>query len=88
VQHLSVRDHYVVVQTDRGQSTLLMRFADALGELDGIEGMRVHRSHWVAKTAVAGLERSGGKVHVRLQDGRLVPVSRSYRDEVETRADA
>ena len=84
VQHLSVRDHYVVVQTDRGQSTLLMRFADALGELDGIEGMRVHRSHWVARTAVAGMERSSGKLHLRLCDGRLVPVSRSYRDEVET----
>lgn len=88
VQHLSVRDHYVVVQTDRGQSTLLMRFADALGELDGIEGMRVHRSHWVAKTAVAGLERSGGKLQVRLRDGRLVPVSRSYRVEVEATAEA
>lgn len=86
LQHLSVRDHYVVVQTDRGQSTLLMRFADALRELDGIDGMRVHRSHWVARTAVAGMERSSGKLHLRLCDGRLVPVSRSYRDEVETSA--
>ena len=88
LQHLSVRDHYVVVQTDRGQSTLLMRFADALGELDGIDGMRVHRSHWVARTAVAGVERSSGKLHLRLRDGRLVPVSRSYRDEVATSAGA
>ena len=86
VQHLSVRDHYVVVQTDLGQSTLLMRFADALGELDGIEGLRVHRSHWVAKTAIAGLERSAGKLHLRLHDGKLVPVSRSYRDEVDATA--
>ena len=88
LQHLSVRDHYVVVQTDRGQSTLLMRFADALRELDGIDGMRVHRSHWVARTAVAGMERSSGKLHLRLCDGRLVPVSRSYRDKVEPGAGA
>ena len=88
VQHLSVRDHYVVVQTDLGQSTLLMRFADALGELDGTEGMRVHRSHWVAKRAVAGQERVGGKLHLRLRDGKLIPVSKSYRDAVETRPDA
>jgi len=88
VQHLSVRDHYVVVQTDLGQSTLLMRFADALGELDGTEGMRVHRSHWVARTAVAGIERSGGKLHLRLNNGTLVPVSKPYRSEVEAGADA
>ena len=83
VQHLSVRDHYVVVQTDLGQSTLLMRFADALAELDGIDGMRVHRSHWVARGAVAGQERIGGKLHLRLCDGKLVPVSRSYRDALD-----
>ena len=83
LQHLSVRDHYVVVQTDQGQSTLLMRFADALGELDGIDGMRVHRSHWVARGAVAGQERIGGKLHLRLCDGKLVPVSRSYRDALD-----
>jgi hypothetical protein len=88
IQHLSVRDHYVVVQTDLGQSTLLMRFADALNEVEGIDGIRVHRSHWVARTAVAGVERQGGKVHVRLRDGRKVPVSRSYLGQVERYAEA
>lgn len=88
VQHLSVNDHYVVVQTEQGQSTLLMRFADALGELDGIDGMRVHRSHWVARVAVAGQVRIAGKLHLRLHDGKLVPVSKSYRDAVDTRTDA
>ena len=86
VQHLSVRDHYVVVQTDHGQSTLLMRFADALAELDGIDGMRVHRSHWVARGAVAGQERIAGKLHLRLSDGKLVPVSRPYRDALDPTA--
>ena len=86
VQHLSVRDHYVVVQTDHGQSTLLMRFADALAELDGLDGMRVHRSHWVARGAVTGQERIAGKLHLRLSDGKLVPVSRSYRDALDPTA--
>ena len=86
VQHLSVRDHYVVVHTDHGQSTLLMRFADALAELDGLDGMRVHRSHWVARGAVTGQERIAGKLHLRLSDGKLVPVSRSYRDALDPTA--
>ncbi len=82
VLHLSVRDHYVVVQTARGEATLLMRFADAIRELDGVEGLQVHRSHWVAKMAVAEPVRASGRLQLRLRDGRLVPVSRSYLEEV------
>ena len=82
---LSVRDHYVEVWTERGTESLLMRFADAMAELDGIDGMQVHRSHWVAVAAVAGAERERGKTFLRLSDGRLVPVSRSYKAEVEAR---
>lgn len=79
---LSVRDHYVEVTTDRGEASLLMRFADALDELGATEGMRVHRSHWVARSAMAGLERQAARLFLRLKNGRLVPVSRSYREEV------
>ena len=82
---LSVRDHYVEVWTERGMASLLMRFADAMAELDGIDGMQVHRSHWVAVAAIAGAERERGKTFLRLSDGRLVPVSRSYKDAVEAR---
>jgi hypothetical protein len=82
---LSVRDHYVEVWTERGTESLLMRFADAMAELDGIDGMQVHRSHWVAVAAVVGAERERGKTFLRLSDGRLVPVSRSYKAAVEAR---
>lgn len=75
---LSVRDHYVVVTTAEGQISLLMRFADAIAELDGVPGMQVHRSHWVAFAAVLSVMRTGGKTFLQLVDGRLVPVSRSY----------
>ena len=85
VASLSVRDHYVVVTTDRGQVNLLMRFADAMAELDGVDGMQVHRSHWVAIDEVAGSVRENGKVFVTLKDGRRVPVSRSYQEQAVTR---
>lgn len=83
VHRLSVRDHYVDVFISGSRETLLMRFSDALAELDGIEGLRVHRSHWVARAHVQGVVRDGGRVVIRMKDGASVPVSRSYQSDVE-----
>lgn len=82
---VSVRDHYVDVVTSAGRTSLLMRFADAMRELDGLDGMRVHRSHWVADCAVTGLVCARGKVVVNLRCGESVPVSRTYRDAAARR---
>lgn len=79
---LSVRDHYVEVTTDCGLVSLLMRFVDALDEVAPTSGLRIHRSHWIAVNAALALERSGARLFVRLKDGRLLPVSRSYQDGV------
>ena len=79
---LSVRDHYVDVTTSRGLTRLLMRFADALEEVAPVPGIRIHRSHWVALDAIEAVERGAGRCAVRLRDGRDLPVSRSYQQEV------
>ncbi len=85
IVRLSMQDHYVEVVTDRGNQLILMRFADALEELEGIEGWRIHRSHWVAEAGLAALKRSGGKPIIVTTDGAELPVSRTYlpvlRDE-------
>ena len=85
VLRISGRDHYVDVTTACGEASLLMRFSDALAELEGVDGMQVHRSHWVAADAVIGGGREGGRVVLRLTDGGRVPVSRTYMAEVEAR---
>ncbi|MEL6644307.1 MAG: LytTR family DNA-binding domain-containing protein [Pseudomonadota bacterium] len=82
IWRLTVRDHYVDVFTDAGKHSLLMRFSDAMDELEGIAGMQVHRSHWVATEAVRAVEREGGRMFVRLYDGETVPVSRAYQKQV------
>lgn len=81
--HLRMRDHYVEAHTDLGSELVLMRFSDALKEVSGLEGMRVHRSHWVASSAVARVVREGGRTFVELNNGERVPVSRPYRRAVE-----
>jgi len=80
----SVSDHYVLVVTEAGEERLLMRFSDALSELDGVKGIRVHRSHWVALDAVTSHANENGRMFLMAKDGARIPVSRNYRDQVQT----
>ncbi|MEL6584928.1 MAG: LytTR family DNA-binding domain-containing protein [Pseudomonadota bacterium] len=76
---LSVQDHYVEVHTTLGMELVLMRFSDAMAELEGIAGHQTHRSHWVADAAIAESVRRDGRVFLRLRDGTDIPVSRSFQ---------
>ena len=77
--HLRMQDHYVEVHTAAGSELLLLRFRDALREVEDVNGLQVHRSHWVARDAVVGVERrGGGRIILRLVNGSKVPVSRSF----------
>ncbi|QOL82157.1 LytTR family DNA-binding domain-containing protein [Pseudooceanicola spongiae] len=79
---VSALDHYVEVQTSAGTTLLLMRFADALEELEGCPGHRIHRSHWVAAGAIRRLLRQERAMMVELEDGTRLPVSRSQQSEM------
>ena len=71
-------DHYLRLHTSQGQDLILMRLADAVAELEGIEGAQVHRSWWVAREAIAEARRGDGRATLTLKDGSEVPVSRTY----------
>lgn len=71
-------DHYLRLHTDRGSDLILMRLADALAELEGIEGAQVHRSWWVARDAVRDVRRGDGRATLTLDGGLEVPVSRRH----------
>lgn len=75
---LRVEDHYVRVYTRRGDTLILARFGDAIGAVSAIEGLRVHRSWWVAAGAVDRLRRSGRTAELDLCNGLSVPVSQPY----------
>lgn len=75
---VSVYDHYVEAHTRRGHELILIRFADALAELEGYDGLQIHRSHWVARVAVRRVVRGEARsLSVELDDGTRLPVSRS-----------
>lgn len=75
---VEAQDHYLRLHTSAGQDLILMRLSDAVAELEGIEGARVHRSWWVAKAAVVDAERGEGRATLTLKDGSTAPVSRAY----------
>ncbi len=80
---LSATDHYVEVTTPNGSDLVLMRLSDAIELATGVDGLQVHRSHWVARAAVAGTRRDNGRLMLRLTDGRDIPVSRTYVSAVK-----
>lgn len=83
--HLCMQDHYVEVTTTTGRGLVLLRFCDALREVEGADGRQVHRSHWVARKALAGVERGPrGRIVLRLVNGTRVPVSRKHVGELRS----
>lgn len=75
---LVVQDHYVEIITERGKTLVLMRLGDAIREVGATAGVQIHRSHWVALSAVARVVKADGKPAVELPDGRRLGISRGY----------
>lgn len=78
IRAVQAEDHYLRIHTDRGSDLILMRLSDAVEELEGLEGAQTHRSWWVAKDAVRGVERGDGRATLTLDGGLSAPVSRRY----------
>ena len=75
---VEAQDHYLRLHTSKGQDLILMRLADAVAELEGIEGAQTHRSWWVAREAVTDARRGDGRAVLSLASGVEAPVSRAY----------
>ncbi len=85
---LSSELHYLRVRTSAGETLVLCSLKDAIEELGPDLGLRVHRSHWVARRHVARVRREGRGLVCVLSDGAVIPVSRgSQRDVLETFGD-
>lgn len=79
---LEMEDHYLRVHTRLGSDLILIRMRDAVAELDGLEGLQVHRSWWVARAAVDRIDRDGKTMKLSLVNGLSVTVARDRQGEV------
>lgn len=83
ILRLSGKGHFVEIVTPAGCHTVRMRLADAVEEMDGVEGYFTHRSHWVTRDAVTGAKRDGTKHYLVSADAELIPVSKGKLPELE-----
>lgn len=83
---VEAEDHYLRVHTEAGEALVYMRFNDALIALEAGDGLRVHRSWWVARKAVDLVRWRAGRGELALSNGVKVPVSRTYAGAVRAAA--
>lgn len=77
---VSAADHYLDVVTTQAEGRVLLRFRDALIDLENVPGFRIHRSHWVAASEVTRVQQDGRRHVVVLRSGKTLPVSDAYVD--------
>lgn len=77
VLYLKMEDHYVRIRTEHGARLEMGPLSRVTAGLSGVEGLQVHRSWWVARRAIEGVERDGRNLRLKLVDGQTAPVSRA-----------
>ncbi|WP_353472564.1 LytTR family DNA-binding domain-containing protein [Salipiger sp. H15] len=80
--YLEARQHHVCAALTTGTLTLRTRLSDVLAQTRAEDGLRTHRSWWVARRAIRGLEQQEGRPVLRLHSGAAVPVARGRLREV------
>ena len=74
---LQMEDHYVRVHDQAGSTLLHMPLTRAIEQVALLDGLRIHRSWWVARHAVARVEGSPRSMRLQLSNGLSAPVARS-----------
>ena len=85
IYSMEAQEHYILVTTTVKSRMILHRFSDAVQRTPLTQGMQVHRSHWVAHSAVKEVVIEGQSMKLKLVDERMIPVSRTFRSAVESK---
>ena len=83
VLSIQAEQHYIRVHTTTKEHLILYRFSDAIHELSPELGMQVHRSWWVAKSAIESIQHGAKKFFIQLESGTTIPVSTPYQGMVK-----
>lgn len=73
---LQMEDHYVRVHRAHGSDLILMPLGRAIARVEA-EGLKTHRSWWVASHAVVRVEGTARSMRLHLTNGVVAPVARS-----------
>lgn len=75
---LQAEEHYVRIYSGDGSQLVHCRFGDAVEEMPPELGLQVHRSWWVAESAVRAAQRGQRRWQLELTSDVTVPVSDSF----------
>lgn len=81
---LQMQDHYVRVHRATGVTMELMSMKAAIDRYGAADGLQVHRSWWVARSAIGAVERNGRGFRLQVSGGLTVPVARNRIAELRT----
>lgn len=82
IQHIEARGNYVAIHTDTGEYEVPGPFSSLIDPLPGTLGLRIHRSHWVARRAVIAHQRKGRELVLTLAYGGSATVAMPRHGEV------
>ncbi|MEO1034005.1 MAG: LytTR family DNA-binding domain-containing protein [Pseudomonadota bacterium] len=82
---LQADEHYVRIYSRDGAELVHYRFSDAIAEMSPELGLQVHRSWWVAASAVRSAQRGSRRWQLELETDVSVPVSDSFIANVRER---
>lgn len=84
IVYLEAQEHYLRVVTSRAEHLLLQGLAHAVAELErnGIEGIQIHRSVWVAWKHVEDVDARLNSLSVKLASGTSVKLGRRRAKDV------
>ncbi|MCQ8279373.1 LytTR family transcriptional regulator DNA-binding domain-containing protein [Acetobacteraceae bacterium KSS8] len=74
---LQAEDHYLRLYLEAAEKLVLLRMRDAIAALGETAGWQPHRSFWIARDARGRAERRGQGWQLVLENGLVVPVSRT-----------
>jgi hypothetical protein len=84
IHYLKSELQYIRVVTVNGQDLILYSLRDAINELPQSAGLQVHRSYWVAFSAIRLFRSRGRQGELVLVDGTEIPVSRANVNRVNS----
>ncbi|MCQ9156777.1 LytTR family DNA-binding domain-containing protein [Acidomonas methanolica] len=73
---LQMEDHYVRIHTPTGSRLVHMTLSEAIDAVSPTDGLKTHRSWWVARHAVERIEGTPRAMRLHLRGGVSAPVAR------------
>lgn len=84
IHEISSANQYIKITTEHGSFELRMPLRDAIRLLSEDEGLKVHRSFWIAKSQIKRLVYESGNPRVIDCKGKRLPVSRPMVPAIKT----